>query len=346
MDNDTNSKTQSARQRRLLSLGTDRLLFEKDSAVAQRIAGYGKDWDEMHIIVATDRKFTETSIAPNVWVYPTRSRVKALYPFSMIRLGRFIIARRGITDITCQDPFLCGMAGVSLKKETGLPLELQVHTDIGSPNFPRTLGNRLRKSWALSYLQKADTVRVVSNKIKDYLVNTLGIAAEKITVRPIFVDTEAVKAAPVTVDLHKKYPQFDRIVLVTSRLEPEKDIDLAVRSWPKVLEVFPKSGLIIVGSGSQMRRLQGLASRLGLGGSVIFEGWVSDQPTLYSYYKTCDAFLSTSRFEGYGMALVMAKAAGTKIVSTDVGVAKEVGAMIIDWAPESVSHGVVEALAL
>jgi glycosyltransferase involved in cell wall biosynthesis len=345
MATDTNSKPQSAKPRRLLSLGTDRLLFEKGSAVAQRIAGYGKDWDEMHIIVAAGRKFQETSIAPNVWIYPTRSRVKAMYPFGMIRLGRFIIARRGITEITCQDPFLCGMAGVALKKETGLPLELQVHTDIGSPNFPKTLGNRLRKSWALSYLSKADTVRVVSNKIKDYLVGTLGISAEKITVRPIFVDTEAVKAAPVTVDLHKKYAQFDKIALITSRLEPEKDIALAVRSWSKVLEAFPKAGLIIVGSGSQMKRLEKLARRLGIARSVIYEGWISDQPTLYSYYKTCDAFLSTSRFEGYGMALVMAKAAGRKIISTDVGVAKEIGAVIAADDPTDLATVIIRALS-
>lgn len=337
--------------KKLLSIGIDRSVFDEGSAVRKRFIGYAKEWDEIHLIVASDRSFSETAIGDNVWVYPTRSAFKALYPLDAKRLGRFIIERRGITHITCQDPFFTGMAGVALKKETGLPLELQIHTDIGSPNYARTLGNKIRKSLAISYLPQADAVRVVSERIKRYLVQELKIREDKISVRPIPVDTEAIKAAPITVDLHKKYPQFSRIVLMASRLSEEKNIESAVRAWGLVQEsraakAIPGSvGLVIVGSGPRRQAIESLVQKLGIAESVAIEPW-ADLPVLYSYYKTADLFLSVSLFEGYGMTLVEARAAGCKVVSTDVGVAREAGAAIAGWSPEEIARGISSALGL
>ena len=39
----------------LISIGTDRKLFEKDSVVGQRTLEYGKFFEEMHIVVFTTR---------------------------------------------------------------------------------------------------------------------------------------------------------------------------------------------------------------------------------------------------------------------------------------------------
>jgi glycosyltransferase involved in cell wall biosynthesis len=334
-------RASAAAPRRLLSISTDRKVFEEGSAVRVRQIGYAKDWDEVDIVVLSGRGLKEQVVAPNLFIYPTSSFFKFFRHLGAVRLGRFIIEKRGITDITCQDPFFTAMAGVSLKKETvaagrDVRLEIQLHTDIGSPNYVRTFGNKARKALALSYLPKADSVRVVSERIKKYLVETLGISVSKITVRPIVVDTDKIKNAPVMAgaDLHKKYPQFEKIVLMASRLEPEKDIESAIRAWSEVVNTpaaapkLPKAGLVIVGTGSCEAKLKKLAAKLDLDASVVFEKW-ADQATLFSYYKTADLFLNTSLFEGYGMTLVEAHAAGCPIVSTDVGVAPEVGAKIV-----------------
>lgn len=336
---------------KLLSISTDRKIFEEGSAVRARQVEYAKSYEEMHIVVFTPRisggmngvhEYREISISPNCFVYPTRSRAKFMYSLDAARLGKFIAAKRGITHITCQDSSLTANAGFSVKKAisrmTGktLPLEIQVHADIGSPNFAFDLTNKIRKAMALSYLPKADTIRVVSERIKSYLVSTVGIVAEKISVRPIAVDVAAIKNAPVLPDgdLHKKYPQFDRIVLMASRLTKEKNIQLAIAAWDKVLAKYPKAGLIIVGDGP-LKPTQTA--------NIIVETGV-DLKKLYSYYKTADLFLNTSLFEGYGMTLVEAQAAGVKTISTDVGIAREVGAKIVDWDSESVATGIINSL--
>jgi len=336
---------------KLLMISTDRKIFEKGSAVYLRMVENAKEWEEMHIVVFTPKTFQEISLSPNVWVYPTRSIIKCMYPFDAISLGRFIISKRGITNITCQDPFLTAMAGISLKKEFSIPLEIQIHTDIGSPYFGYSIGNKIRKAIALSYLPKADSIRVVSERINNYLVGTMKIDHFRITTRSIAVDIAKIKNSLITTDLHQKYPHFSKIVLMASRLEPEKNIKLALRAWPKVLQTIPQAGLVIVGSGSLESKLKKLSRKLGLMDdsglssiqTVVFEKWI-DKETLYSYYKTSDLFLSTSLYEGYGMSLVEARAAGCSIVSTDVGVAKEQGALIIANNDQALAEAVIKSL--
>jgi glycosyltransferase involved in cell wall biosynthesis len=359
--------------KRLLMISTDRKIFEEGSAVRARQVEYAKEWGEVHIIIFDKTSIAETVIAPNCWAYSTQSWSKFMYPFDAMGLGRFIIEKRGITEITCQDASLTAMAGVSLKKQfqnkfnTSLSLEIQIHEDLGSPNFGYTISNKIRKTLALSYLPKADKIRVVSNRIKDYLVGSLGIPVAKITVRSITVDVEKIRSAPIIsgADLHKKYPQFEKIVLMASRLEKEKNVGLAIRAWKEVIRSVPKAGLIIVGDGREKNQLKKMAVQVGLlsddlsnlvgretssnlvgsgvNNSVIFEDWV-DQSTLTSYYKTADVFLNTSLFEGYGMTLVEAQAVGCKIVSTDVGVAREVGARIVGCGEGEVAEGIAAEL--
>ena len=179
-------------------ISTDRLIFNEDNVVRARQAEYAKQWSEMHIVVFTGTGFSEQSIGPNCWIYPTNSFTQLMYSLDAIRLGKFISRRRGITHVTCQDPFLTGMVGVHLKKSLGLNLELQLHTDIASPKFNHSVPNGIRKFLALSYLPKADSIRVVSNRIKEYLVKKLAIDENKIYVKPIPVDIEWIRKAPIT----------------------------------------------------------------------------------------------------------------------------------------------------
>jgi glycosyltransferase involved in cell wall biosynthesis len=347
------------KDKRLLSISTDRLIFDRGSAVYARQLEYAKQWDKVCIIIFTKKSSNlpkEFSLSDNCTVFGTNSISRFLFIFDAIRLGKKVIANNSITEIICQDPSFTAMVGTALKRRFNIPLEIQVHGDIGSPYFSKNILNRIRLKLAKKYLLQADKIRVVSSRIKIYveklLDNNLSIQNKNpglwvrpsVEVRPIFVDKDSIKNSDITSDLHKKYNQFDRIALMASRLEKEKDIGLAINAWPKVLETFPNSGLIIVGNGERLEYLKNLVSSKGLGNSIVFENW-ADKQTLYSYYKTTDLFLNTSMFEGYGMTLVEAEAAGSKIVSTDVGVADEVGASIVEHDSVDIAKKVVEVFS-
>ena len=64
-----------------------------------------------------------------------------------------------------------------------------------------------------------------------------------------------------------------------------------------------------------------MVSKLKLSNNVIFEEWSND---LVSYYKTADAFLNTSDYEGYGLTLIEAAFAGCPVITTNVGIIGDV----------------------
>lgn len=345
---------------KLLMISTDRLIFDEGSAVRARQIEYAKNWEEVHIVIFNmiqDSRFmnhesrllnlesSPMNHESNLFIYSTNSSSKFLYPIDARNLGRQIIQGHGITDITCQDASLTAWAGVRLKDEFRLPLEIQIHEDLGSPHYGYNLTNRIRRYMAKRNIPRADELRVVSERIKRYLVDDLRIDTSKIEVRPIQVNIDEIRSASIIpdADLHNKYPQFEKVVLMASRIEAEKDIALAIEAFARVLESKPRVGLVIVGKGSQLPRLQSLAVKLNIEDSVMFEPWV-DRKALMSYYKTADLFLNTSLFEGYGMSLVEAKAADCPIVSTDVGVAREVGASIVDWDKDDIAQSTIDAL--
>lgn len=309
----------------MISIGSDRKLFEKGSEVRQRLATLSAAMGELHVIVFTTRAYPKlVRVSNSLFLYPTNSRSRWLYIFDAIKLGKGL---PGPDVITAQDPFESGLVAWWLSRFFKSRLQLQVHTDLFNRNFVRrSLINRGRVIVARFLLPRADCVRVVSEKIAASLKQEGVKLQREPIVLPVYIDTEKIKNAPVQTDLHHKYPQFKQIILMACRLEPEKQLDLAIRAMPAVLEKLSQAGLLIVGSGSQLSALRSLVASLGLSASVIFEPWCDD---LVSYYKTADLFLLTSSYEGYGRTVAEAIACGLPVIATDVGSARELGAIIL-----------------
>lgn len=224
--------------------------------------------------------------------------------------------------ITAQDiehSFLAWM----LSRLHSVPWQMQIHTDIFSPHFVgssalpagRSVLNKIRVWLARFLIPRANGVRVVSKRIHESILWRLNLPQEvqppKIVTLSVFVDVEKIKNAPIKTDLHKKYGRDRFIILMASRITREKNIVLAIEAVKDL-----NATLIIVGNGPESDNLKRGAPK-----NVVFESRTDD---LASYYKTCDLFLLASNYEGYGMTLVEATAAGAKIISSDVGIAPEI----------------------
>lgn len=297
-------------------------MFEKGSAVRTRLLEYGRLADELHVIVFAKRslQLREEQVEPNIFLYPTNART---------RWGHLCAARKrarslkkngiGIDVVTTQDPFEAGLVGYFIARMFRARLHLQVHTDLMSPYFLQESAlNRVRVGIAKFLIPRANAIRVVSERIKTSLV---ARAKKEISVIPIFVDAEKIVHAQVSQDLKKKYPQFNKTLLVASRLSPEKNVSMAIDMMREVVKKHPATGLVIVGDGAEKGNLQKMVKDFGLANNVIFEEWCDD---VTSYYKTADLFLLPSNYEGYGMTIVEALCAGCPVVMTDVGCAGSV----------------------
>lgn len=318
---------------KVLMISTDRQILNPESAVAARVARYGEAVQELHIIVlATEKIFTPISLADNVWAYSTNSSSRWLYPFNAYRLAKKIINQVKPTLITCQDPFETGLVGKWLAQKFNLPLEIQIHTDLTSPYFVRqSVLNRLRLLIAQSVLPRAAQIRVVSQKIKEGIVKKYNLKSDSIYILPI-----AITLKPST---DTWVSPFAQTILVVSRLEAEKNVSLAL----KILAFLPDQsiGLVVVGGGREEKALKRLAQKLGIEDRVV---WLGPQRDVWPFYQAAKVFLMPSIYEGYGLVLVEAASLGLPIVSTDVGVAREVGATIIPNEPKTAAQALLEAL--
>jgi len=296
---------------KVLMLSTDASILEPGSESSNRMKEYGTLAERLDIIVCTTGSpKRERAISENTRAIPTNSHSKFWYVRDMVRVAEKSI-QNSVDLVTSQDPFETGLAGWWIARRLRAKLQLQIHTDFLSPYFWReSFKNKARVMLAKWLLPKANSIRVVSERIKQSL-SKVNCQLSKVTVLPIFVDSIKIQSAPITVDLHKKYPQFDFIILMASRLAREKNISLAINAMSEVIKNHSRVGLIIVGDGPEKNNLRT---------NVVFESWTGD---IASYYKTANVFLNTSNYEGYGRTLVEAAAAGLPVITTDVGVVGE-----------------------
>lgn len=98
------------------------------------------------------------------------------------------------------------------------------------------------------------------------------------------------------------------------RLARQKGHDILISAFAKVLPTFPSARLVIVGDGDEWAALNAEVKRLGIGDNVLLAGKISD-PSLE--LATADCFVSASRWEGFGVAIVEAMSAGLPVIATD-----------------------------
>lgn len=302
---------------KVLSISTDRKIFEKDSDVRQRALEQSKLVEELVIIVVSLKQHhLEEFKQVKLRVIPTDSinSIYALFDAHKISEGL-----TGIDLVTAQDPFEIGLCAIFIKRTLGCPLQLQAHTDFLSPYFRKTPLNFIRFLISRITIPQADAVRVVSRRIADSVLRSYR-KPPRVEVLPVWTSIDR-PAEGVFVDLHKKYKQFDFIVLAVGRLEREKNFPLLLRAFQMALTIIPKSGLVIVGDGRKRKKLEKLAEELGIRETVRFEGW---QKNMTAYYNSADLYISSSNYEGYGLSILEAAAHGLPVISTDVGIMGDV----------------------
>ncbi len=308
---------------KVIFIGSDRNIFNESSAVSARMVDYGELFEELHIIVFTKQnsKFHNLQLAKNVWVYPTLSWCRWMYPFDASKIAKSITHNNGSDFvISAQDPFEAGLSAKRATEKTGAKLHIQIHTDFLSPFFKKqSLLNRLRLLISRKVLPNADGIRVVSERIKNSLLSDQNYKLKvSLVVLPIYVERKNYeKATPF--DFRHDHPDWNFVIFSAGRLEKEKNFALAIKTLKIVCQKYPKVGLVIAGKGTGKTKLSTLTEMHGLSKNVsIISAEDKDIP---GFYKGVDIYLQTSNFEGFGMAVTEAAYAGTPVVMTDVGVA-------------------------
>jgi glycosyltransferase involved in cell wall biosynthesis len=75
--------------------------------------------------------------------------------------------------------------------------------------------------------------------------------------------------------------------------------------------------LVVCGTGPHRPALERLAGELGIASRVSFRGWVS-QAELRRWQRTATVTLSLSEMECFGLVLLEAAVAGSRVVASDI----------------------------
>jgi glycosyltransferase involved in cell wall biosynthesis len=226
-------------------------------------------------------------------------------------------------DIVVAHDWLSVISGVTIKKETGLPLVFHVH----STEKGRTLGNgsEVVSNIELRGAKAADLIITVSRAMKDELIS-LGFPKDKIEVCYNGVDPQKYNPENVKAEETKKLKEFyglkedDIMILFIGRLVGVKGVDKLVMAMPHVLSKHPNAKLVIVGVGDMQEYLKNLVNTLKLQDVVRFNfNFVSEEERIL-HYAACDVAVFPSLYEPFGIVALEAMSMERPVVVGAAGV--------------------------
>ncbi len=151
-----------------------------------------------------------------------------------------------------------------------------------------------------------------------------------------------------------EHAAHEGVTLITSsRLVHKNGLDTVIRALP----LLPVVRFVVCGAGPVERTLKSLAQELGVGGRVLFRGYI-DHEELIQELRQADIFVRPSRSEGMGNSFIEAFAAGLPVIATQEGgiadflfdAKRNPGQPTTGWAvdkdsPEQVARAVEEILS-
>jgi glycosyltransferase involved in cell wall biosynthesis len=131
--------------------------------------------------------------------------------------------------------------------------------------------------------------------------------------------------------------QPQRFILAVSTLHPHKNLTTLLRAFAVFTDRDPGCRLVIAGlRGFESARIEALRKELSLEHAVEIKGWIP-RGDLHELFRTAAAFVYPSLFEGFGIPVLEAMAAGIPVACSRIPALVEVaGDAVRFFDPESV----------
>lgn len=184
----------------------------------------------------------------------------------------------------------------------------------------RRMDYALKKGWATRflYLRSSDIVIAISQSVKAALLEG-AIPTEHIRVIPSGIDTARFAPDPVTRDrVRTQYGIAPHIPLVLSvgALVERKGHNILIAAAHGLKEQGYNVRYFICGDGALRTDLEAHTRELGLAQTVQFLGFC---PDISAIQAAADYFVHVPSYEGLGVAVIEALAAGLPTIASQVG---------------------------
>lgn len=174
-------------------------------------------------------------------------------------------------------------------------------------------------------VKKSDLILTPSETVKSDLVEVYGINPDKVHVTHVPPTEEYAESSDRPVRETYKIPTSDYI-LFASTVEPRKNLDVVLDAYTSLpAELKGKYSLVVAGGmGWKSEDVQAKLALLQKDNPNIITTGYYDQRDAAALFQQASAFVMPSRYEGFGMPLLEAMAAGTPTIASDIPVFHEV----------------------
>jgi glycosyltransferase involved in cell wall biosynthesis len=144
-------------------------------------------------------------------------------------------------------------------------------------------------------------------------VSTFNINHKQLLKRDFYKLKRIYYGYPERITKLEKELEADNFVFGTiSRLVPQKDLPTLLKAFAEVARKYPAARLEIVGVGYLELELKAIADTLGITDKIEWKGKITD---IESFLVGLNAFVLTSKYEGFGLVLLEAMAANLPIIA-------------------------------
>lgn len=168
---------------------------------------------------------------------------------------------------------------------------------------------------------RSDRLIAVSDATRSDLVSHYGLADSRVT-----TVLHGVEPAFFAIGRERRLEDLDPFLLCVSTLHPHKNIERLVRAFAAVHQRHPEFRLVLAGMpGFQSAQVEREIRDCGLTGHVEMTGWLAREE-IYSLFHRAWGFVYPSLFEGFGMPVLEAMAAGIPVAASAIDPIREVAA--------------------
>ncbi len=200
--------------------------------------------------------------------------------------------------------------------------------DLGFLHFPQLyslisrLYHRFSAWWSIKFAKKIITI---SNFTKQDILKNFNIDKNKIEVIPLGINPSDFYQTDNKFNL-TDFKIKNKYFLYIGRIEKKKNIEFLLHTWQEFLKTNRNFSLVLAGKdGYGSQEIKNKFKNLE---NVIFLGYVSEQEKIF-LLKNCFAFIFPSLFEGFGLPILEALAAGSLVLCANNTSLPEVGGDIV-----------------